>query len=146
MCFIDLTKYSGTMLMFEFYNVIEQKHFIIWLTIVIEVLLIPSCKHLYVHLRYPSWVGGLFVYLELIVPLEIFLLIWKRHHCRWRAENFDLCSALMAIEQWGVFYVSHLLWHGPTFYNGHFRGPVTLTTVANVWQWSCPYLFSNLGL
>ena len=27
----------------------------------------------------------------------IFLLIWRRHHYRWRAANFDLCSALMAI-------------------------------------------------
>ena len=37
-----------------------------------------------------------------------FSLIWRRHHCRWRAANFDLCSALMAIEQWGFFSVPHL--------------------------------------
>ena len=32
------------------------------------------------------------------VPLENFSnsFIWKRHHCRWSAANFDLCSALMA--------------------------------------------------
>ena len=41
-----------------------------------------------------------------------------------------LCSALMAIEQWGLFNVPHLQWHGPTLYNGHLRGPVTLTPVA----------------
>ena len=41
-----------------------------------------------------------------------------------------LCSALMIIEQWGYFNDSHLLWHGPTLYNGHLRGPVTLTPVA----------------
>ena len=63
----------------------------------------------------------LFVCLELTVPLENFLLIWRRHHCRWRAANFDLCSALMAIEQWGFFSVPHLLWHGASVYNGHFR-------------------------
>ena len=29
------------------------------------------------------------------------LLIWRRHHYRWRHANFDLCSALVVIEQWG---------------------------------------------
>ena len=55
-----------------------------------------------------------------------FSLIWRRHHYRWRAPNFDLCSALMAIEQWGFFGVPHLLWHGASVYDGHLRGPVTL--------------------
>ena len=64
-----------------------------------------------------------FLYLEFIVPLENFSLIWWRHHCRWRAANFDLCSALMAIEQWGFLNVPQLLWHGPTLYN------LTLTPV-----------------
>ena len=26
----------------------------------------------------------------------------------------------------------HLLWHGTSFYNGHLRGPVTLTPVAEL--------------
>ena len=30
----------------------------------------------------------------------------------------------MAIEQWGLFSVPQLLWHGPTLYHGHLRGPV----------------------
>ena len=77
------------------------------------------------------------VCLKFIVPLENFSLIWRRHHCRWRAANFDLCSALMAIEQWGFFNVLHLLRQGPTVYNSHLRGPVTLTPVAE--QWSCHY-------
>ena len=54
-------------------------------------------------------------------------LIWRRHHYRWRAANFYLFSALMAIEQWRFFSVPHLLWHGASVYNGHIRGPVTLT-------------------
>ena len=33
--------------------------------------------------------------------------------------NFDLCSTLTAIEQWGSFNVPHPLRHGPTVYNGH---------------------------
>ena len=41
--------------------------------------------------------------------------------------KFDLCSALMAIEQWELFNVPHLLRHGPSVYNGHLRGAVTLT-------------------
>ena len=36
------------------------------------------------------------------------------HHYLWRATDFDLYSALMAIEQWRSFNVPHLLWHGPT--------------------------------
>ena len=76
------------------------------------------------------------------IPLESFSLIWRRHHCRWRAANFDLCSALMIIKQLGFFGVLHLLWHAAPIYNGHFRGPVTLTPVLpSVWQWRCHYLF-----
>mgnify|MGYP003692190915 CR=1 FL=1 len=71
----------------------------------------------------------LFVYLEFIVPLENISLIWRSNPCRWRAANFDLCSVLMAIEQWGFVNVPHPLRHGPTVYNGHLRGPVTLTPV-----------------
>ena len=34
---------------------------------------------------------------------------------------------ILTIEQWGIFSVSHALRHGPTIYNGHLRGSVTLT-------------------
>ena len=64
-----------------------------------------------------------------------FSLIWGRHHYRWRVANFDLCTALMGIEQWGFFSVSHPLWHGASAYtcNGYLRGPVhvTLTPIAD---------------
>ena len=73
-----------------------------------------------------------FVDLEFIVPLENFSLIWRRHHCRWRAANFDLCSVFMVIEKWWFFKVPHLLWHGPSVYNLHLRGPVTLAP--NLWR------------
>ena len=72
----------------------------------------------------------LFICFEFIVPLENISLIWRRHYCRWRASNHDLCSALMAIEQWGFFNVQHLLWHGPTVYIVHLRGLMTLTPIA----------------
>ena len=51
-----------------------------------------------------------FFVLGFFVPLENFSLIWRRN--RWRAANFDLCSALMAIDQWRLFSMPHLLWHG----------------------------------
>ena len=47
-----------------------------------------------------------------------------------KAANFDLCSALMAIEQLGFFSVPHLLWHGASVFNSHVHGPVTLTLIA----------------
>ena len=68
-----------------------------------------------------------FLCVGLFVPLENFSLI--RHHWRRRAANLDLCSALMAFEQWGFFSVPHLLWHGASVYNGHLRGLVTLTPI-----------------
>ena len=65
-----------------------------------------------------------------IIPLENFSLIWTRYHYQWRAANFDLCSALMAIEQWGFFSVPHLLWHGTSVYNRYLQRPVKLTPIA----------------
>ena len=50
-----------------------------------------------------------------------------------RLQKFHLCSAVMAIEQWGFFNVSHLLWHGPIVYNGQLREPLTLTPIAKHW-------------
>ena len=70
----------------------------------------------------------MYISFDVIVPLNNFSLIWRRHHCRWRAA--DLCSALMAIEGWGFFNVPHPVRHGPTVYNGHLRGLVTLTPIA----------------
>ena len=59
---------------------------------------------------------------------------------RHRAANLDLCSTLMAIEQWGIFNVPQLLWHGPTLYNGHIsEDPWHSHLMTRVWQWSCHY-------
>jgi hypothetical protein len=38
-------------------------------------------------------------------------------------QNLGLCSALRAIEQGGIFIVSHLLWHGTSFFPVSFEGP-----------------------
>ena len=83
--------------------------------------------------RSPSRTYLLFLCLGFFVPLENFSLIWRRHHDLWRAANFNLCSALMAIVLWGFFSVSHLLWHGASrasVYNGHLWGPVTLAPIS----------------
>ena len=61
-------------------------------------------------------------YFDFSVPLENFSLIW-----RWKVRNFDLRSALKAIEQWGFFSMPHLVWHEASVYNGHLWEPVTLT-------------------
>ena len=82
----------------------------------------------------------LYVYLQFIVPLENFSLIWRRHHCRWRAADFDLCSALIAIEQWGFFNVPH--WHGPTlFIMVISEDPWHSHLLTSIWRWSCQDLF-----
>ena len=67
-----------------------------------------------------------------VVPFKNFSLIWRCHHYRWKAANFDLIvfSALIANDQWGFFSVPRLLWHGTSVYNGHLWGPMTLTPVA----------------
>ena len=89
-----------------------------------------------------------FVCLWFFFPLENFSLIWRLHHCQWRAANFDLCSALMANEQWGFFSMPHLLWHGTSVYNDHLRGPVTLTLIAErlAVELSLPVFTTLIGL
>ena len=77
---------------------------------------------------------------------ENFSLIWRRHHYRWRASKFELCSTLMAIGEWGYFRVPHLLWHGASVFNIHLRRPVTLTLIAERLEWSCHYLFYDLDV
>jgi hypothetical protein len=62
-------------------------------------------------------------YLRFYVLLKNFSLIWRRHHCRWRAANFGLCSALRAFEQGGIFIMPHLLWHGTSVFLVSSEGP-----------------------
>ena len=74
-------------------------------------------------------------------PAWVFTHIWRRHNYRWRAV-FDLHPALMAIEQWGFFCTQHLLWYGASVFNGHLRGSVTLTPIAerSAVELSLPFL------
>ena len=76
----------------------------------------------YMDHTFKSIIVCLFICLGYFVPLENFSYIWRLHHCRWRAANFDLCPALMVIEQWEFFSVPHLLWHGASICNDYLRG------------------------
>ena len=82
-------------------------------------------------------VFSLFVW-GVFVPLENCSLIWKRHHYRWRAANFDIWSALMVIQLKGFFNMPHILWHSPRTHD---------TLVAKRWavELSLP-AFYDLGL
>ena len=73
------------------------------------LLRIELCNSIHVHyVTNEIWcLICLFVCL-FFVPLKNFSLIWRRHYWRWRAANFDLCSALMAIKQWVFFSMPHL--------------------------------------
>ena len=64
--------------------------------------------------------------LFVIVPLENFSLNITGE----RLQIFDLCSALLAIGQWGFFKVPRIFWRGASVSNGHLRVPVTLTLIA----------------
>ena len=101
------------------------KHYIIVLAVSVNKICLLTCSCLLRCKSLKIIIGGFFM--DFIVPLENFSLIWRRHHCRWRAASFDLCSALMAIEQWGFFNVPHLLRHGLTVYCGHLRGLKLIT-------------------
>ena len=63
-----------------------------------------------------------------------------------KAVNFDLCSTLISIEQWGFLNVPHLLWNRPTLHNGHPRGPMTLTLVAERLAGAVTICVYDLGL
>ena len=62
------------------------------------------------------------VCLWVIVPLENFSLIWRRHHYRWNCCKF--WPILSTYGHWAV-RVLNVLWHRTSVYNGHLRRPVT---------------------
>ena len=70
------------------------------------------------------------VYLEVYRPTQEFFTHMETSPLLVKGCNFDLCSALTAIEQWGFFNVPHGLRHRPIIYNGHLQRLVTLTPVA----------------
>ena len=49
----------------------------------------------------------------------------------------------MAIEQWGIFNVPYLLWHGPTLYNDHLRAERLAVELSLPVLTTCPDRGSN---
>ena len=87
------------------------------------------------------------VCLEFFVPLENFWLIWRRHNYRWRVAHFDLCSALIAIEQWGFLACHTYCDTGHSFIMVISEDPChSHHLMPSVWLWSCHYLFNYLCL
>ena len=66
-----------------------------------------------------------FTYLSRIFPYKS-----RRHHYRWKTANFNLCPALIAIEQRAFSSLPHLLWHAASVYYCRVWGPLTLASVA----------------
>ena len=90
-----------------------------------------SCYRIHVNVK--VWFimrPSLFVCFGFMIPLENFLFVCRGHHYQWTTANFYLCSVLMAIEQWSILSVLHLLSHGVSVYNGNLRGLIRLTAVA----------------
>ena len=73
------------------------------------------------------WGGGLF---RVLVLHERCSLIWRSHHYRWLAANFDLHTVFIDIAQWEFVSVPNLLWNGTYNFNGYLWGYMTLTLVA----------------
>jgi hypothetical protein len=90
-------------------------------------------------------VGLIDGYLRFYVPLKNFSLIWRRHHCRWRAklQKLGICSVLGALEKGGTFIGPHLLWHGTSVFAVSSDGP--LHSVASYWTHERMWMiYSNL--
>ena len=87
---------------------------------------------------------SLFVCLGFIVRFSNFSLIWRRHHYRWRAAYFDLCSVLTDTRQLGFFSVLQLMWHRTSVYNDNLRGLVIPTTIAE--RLAAELSLSDIGL
>jgi hypothetical protein len=47
-------------------------------------------------------------------------------------QNLGLCSALRAFEQWGIFIVPHLLWHGTSVFSVSSEGVASYNTRGDV--------------
>ena len=63
---------------------------------------------------------------------------WRRHRCRWRAANIDLCSALMAIQH-GCSLACHTYCDTRHPFIIDLSETLDTHTMLSVWQWSCHY-------
>ena len=95
-------------------------------------------------MKYTAFVC-LFVYLEFIKPLENFSLIWRRHHCRWRAEILTYLRHSWPLSSEGSL-TCHTHWDtGLPFIMVISEHPWHSHLLLSVWQCSYHYLFLRLG-
>ena len=103
--------------------IISRKYFVIFCQVVnstLTKLAMMNAKprqtiNLYLDLIKKSAIKFRFVCLGFYIPLEKCSLIWRSHHYRRRASNFYICSALMAIKQWGFLACQHYCVTGHPF-------------------------------
>jgi hypothetical protein len=82
--------------------------------------------------------------LQFYVPLKNFSLIWRRHHCRWRAAKFRpmLGAQIRSFEQGVIFIAPHLLWHGASVLPVSSEGPPILVASYDT-QGGMDLMYSN---
>jgi hypothetical protein len=76
-------------------------------------------------------------YLRFYAPLKNISLIWRRHHCRWRAAKIRPMLGAQGLWAGGIFIVPHLLWHGTSVFPVSSEGPphlVAFTTHEGMWR------------
>ena len=85
----------------------------------------------------------LFVSFGFFVPLENFSLKWRRHNCRWKAANFDLCSSLIdhILNSNGSLEFHTYRDMGHPFIMAIFEDPWHSHLLPSVLKWSSHYLF-----
>ena len=83
----------------------------------------------------------LFVCLEFIVPVENFSLIWRHHHCRWRAANLTYAQHSWPLSSEDSFTCHTHCDTGLHFIMVIFKDPWHSHLLTSVWQWSCHQLF-----
>ena len=104
--------------------------------------LVKICSSLDPHGTTEAWTWSLVLSWPITISVTIqkqkkgseYLLVWSFSFYSWifclygdiiiTSEGLQIFfSALMAFEQWGFFSMPHLLWQGPTLYNGHLQDP-----------------------
>jgi hypothetical protein len=93
--------------------------------------------------------GNQVIWLFVLLPVKNFSLIFRHHHCQWRAANSDSCIALKpcACSSEGYFTCKKLSWHRTSVFMVKTKRPAILTSK---WRASCEEpittYFNALGL
>jgi hypothetical protein len=62
-----------------------------------------------------------------------FIIIWRRHHCRWRDAKFSPMLGAQGLCAGRVFIVPHLLWHGTSIFPVSSEGPPHSVASYDTW-------------